>query len=382
MLIIIAMMIVMIWAQILTWLYATINPFIDQLWNIQRYNVAYYGAISSVERAYLTLRWHEAWFEWSGWRIWTNTFWNSSDHNTDIKTMKYRWQLTLDNFKNWMSWDVRSMTDWTVPKTWRWNLDWDISSGNNAQMLWFWESLQYAFYRDNSKQENYYTHVKDTDIVNISITQNLKIDIKVPEKLKKNYNVQNWGNVLNIDTDLDNDTISDDVIVNRSLFGYTWDDQFTIFPTMDVIYASATEVWKVNTNDTTIRESDVNRGEIEFRTISTLNDSTNPSWRAWNPPKFNQSPIDAVSAWFWSLLNANPAISKMNLKLSLVNFLKQSDDNIYPYLEVKLNTNWVKIPWLEYDIVWRWKAWEYDVKIFLQKPIFRSSAASDFTVLF
>lgn len=392
MLIIIAMILVMIGAQILSWLYATINPFIDQLWNIQRYNTAYYGAISSVERAYLTLRWHEAWFEWSWWRIGTKKYWHSSDYQADIRTRKYRWTLVFDNFKNWMTWNIKSMTDWTVPRAWAWNLDSDISSWNNSQVLWFGESLQYAFYKDTSDKDRYYRKALDSDIKNIKINKNLKFSINLPHKLAKSYNADITKKYLDTKADLDDDTIKDDVIVNWSLFGYTWDSQFTIFPTMDVVYASSSADWKVNLNDTTIRESDVNHGTIVFNTINGA--YTNPSDnRTWNPSNFNQSPIDSVATGFKNVLDtwvwrdfgtakANGKISKMNLKLSLVNFLKNSDTNIYPYLEVKLDTAWDRIPWLEYDITGRWRVWEYDVKILLQKPIFKTSAASDFTVLF
>ena len=65
----------------------------------------------------------------------------------------------------------------------------------------------------------------------------------------------------------------------------------------------------------------------------------------------------------------------------MVNYLKYDASDVYPYLEVKVNT-WTPIPWKNFNILWEWRAWEYDVKIMIKKSIFNSSAASDFTVLF
>jgi hypothetical protein len=44
-------------------IYSIFTPFIDNLQDIKDYNMAYYGAISSVERAELTLKYHESGFE-------------------------------------------------------------------------------------------------------------------------------------------------------------------------------------------------------------------------------------------------------------------------------------------------------------------------------
>ena len=395
--ILITLFLVMIWAQILSWLYATINPFIQQLGSIQRYNIAYYGAIWWVERAYLVLRWHEAWFTWSWWFIDQSTYWNSSDYKFQSK--KYFWQLSLTWMWNWFSWKIDGLTDsnWVIPATWNWDLDPDISSWNDYKKLTFDRSLQYAFYKDITSSDWYYTWVKDNNIKNIKLdTQDLKVSIRVPIKL---YNKYWWSstNLLDKDSniDLDDDDINNDVIVNRTLFGYTWDTQFTIFPTVDVNYNNGS----VNGTDTTIREWNINyyttdNNNISFVTITSSKD-TNPNawwWNTTDVSKFNQSPDWAVWTWFdlilkgkvWDTFDSsktNSQISKMHLKLSLVNYLKYTQEQIYPYLEVKLNA-WKQIPKLDFDIVWRWKAWEYDVSIKLKKPVFEATSASDFTILF
>ncbi len=395
--ILIAMVLIMIWAQILTWLYATINPFTEQLWSIQRYNIAYYGAIWWIERSYLSLRWHEAWFEWEGWFIDWATTWHSSDYNFQWK--KYFWQLSLTWMWNGFFWNIDSRTDnsWTIPQPWMWDLDSDISNWNDYKRLTFDRSLQYAFYKDISSAGSYYTQVADSNIKNIHLwSQNLDLSIRVPMKLYNNYN---WWSTNLLDypnpssIDLDSDEIDNDIIVNRSLFGYTWNTQFTIFPTIDVDYW--TTLPTINNTDTTIRESSINNynsntNNITFETTSIWDSNPNLWWSS--PSEFNQSPVWAVDVWFFNVLNnsvwntfasskTNQDISKMHLKLSLVNYLKYTEDKVYPYLEVKLDA-WKEIPKLDFNVTWRWKAWEYDVSIKMQKPVFETTAASDFTVLF
>jgi hypothetical protein len=47
-------------------LYSLFLPFIQDLGDIKGYNVAYYGAVSSLERAHLVLRYQDGGFEGSG----------------------------------------------------------------------------------------------------------------------------------------------------------------------------------------------------------------------------------------------------------------------------------------------------------------------------
>ena len=399
----IALMIVMIWASLLASIYAIINPFSAQLGGIQRYNVAYYGAIASVERAELVLRWHEAWFEWSGWFIDKETFWNSSDYKSDIIKKQYYWQLALTWLWNWIFWKITSMTNWNViPEPWHWDLDSDISSWENYNKLTFVKSLQFAFYEDITDKDWYYTWVTNDNIQDIRLSNNLNISIRVPLKLVCKYqNISDCSrdNVnkqldANNNIDLDWDWVIDDIIVNRSLFGYTWDQQFTIFPSINVNSDNT-----VADNDTAIREKIINNYTDDTNNVIFDRDSsdkdTNPTTTNngsdYNVTWFNESPDWAVDTWFDNVLDnnsdtvsnaqANNEVSEVNLKLSLVNYLKYDEGDAYPYLEVKVDA-WTPIPWKNFNILWEWIAWEYDVRIMIKKSIFNSSAASDFTVLF
>jgi len=420
-----ALVLVIIWASIMAWVYWVINPFVAELWNIQRYNQAYYGAIAGVERAELVLRGHEAWFEWSGGRIDKTTYGNQSDYDKIVSKQNFGF-LAFTGLWNWIFWQIKSMTNWIVPEPWKWNLDLYLSIDNDYEKLTFDRALQYALYRDISWKGDYYTGVKDKNIENINIPSELDVSIRVPFKLVCAYNSSDWKcNSLNRDStwtllgenndeerwDLDWDGVNDDVVVNRSLFGYTGQNQFTIFPSINL----NNDGTKPANNDTTIRESVISyyvddNVNIKYDTSSTTNDaqSTNPVvWRKGSNTttsvgginKFNQSPDDAVDTGFDFVLNnnywdtfansqANWKIGKMNLKFSLVNLLKYDENHVYPYLEVKLiakknSADFIdNFPDLNFHIIGEGKVIDYDVKILISKPVFEATAASDFTVLF
>lgn len=392
----ITLIIIMIWASTLLSITSIINPFTEELGNIQRYNVAYYGAIAWVERSELVLRNHVAWFEWSWWFINKNTYWASSDFKGDTIKWKYWQQLSLTWLNNWFFWKITNLSKWnTIPNAWEWDLDPNISSWNNYYKLTYAKSLQFAFYKDDSNKDKYYTWY--TSLTDINPNE-VDVSIRTPWKSTCRYNTNNTSTscsagsvnyLLNEDSkDLDGDGISDDIIVNRSIFGYTWDTQFTVFPSIDTSWSN------VQNDDTAIREDNINyytHGNHNNIVFDASTNDTNPNaWsnNAWsnntsNVTGFNQSPTDAVSTWFNVLFNPNHTYNtkQINLKFSLVNFLKYDKDNIYPYLVLKLNA-WKKLPDLNFNILWEWKAWEYDVKIRFKRPIFNSTAASDFTVLF
>ena len=398
MVIFIALILVIIWASIMAWVYSVINPFVNELWNIQRYNQAYYGAIASVERAELVLRWHIAGFEWSwGW-LWNDNYWNDSDHNSDLIKKEYFGKLAMKNIGNWIFWSIKNMTNWTVPEPGKWNLDPDVSSGNDFYVLTFAGALQYAFYQDTTGTGKYYTGVEDDKIKDIKIDNNIYLSIRAPFKLVKDYNDGTNNNrdssryILDEpgNTDLDWDDVDDDVIVNRVIFWNTWDTQFSIFPSINVDNNVPAD------NDTSIREDVINgyvsdTWNLLYKTDWTTDNKTNPvnaskrkdtsvSEHNANISKFNQAPDDAVNTGFNIVFNSDN-IKKVNLKFSLVNLLRYDNDHSYPYLELRLHVN-KNIPDEYFHILCEGKVSDYDVKILISKPVFDTTAASDFTVLF
>jgi len=392
-----ALMLVIIWAQSIISIYALVNPFIDEMGNMQHYNMAYYGAIAGVERAELALRWHTAWFEWSWWWINKKTYGPDSDHKSECIDRKYFWLLALTWLKYWVFWNIKSMSDTNViPNTWQWDLDQDISSGNDYYRLSFDRSIQLALYYDKTGKgtincnslSDYYTWVDETNCIEDIKLNWLKASMRVPQRLYNKYNkISNKNKQLDIDNDSDWNDVKNDIVVNRSLFWLTWDNQFTIFPTKDIA-----NDWTVKNDDTNIREDVINaydnNNPYNIKFDSTSKD-TNPN-KGWNHTqnvdKFNQSPEDAVSTWFDVVLWSN-STKKMHAKFSLVNLLRYDPNRWYPYLEIQIKANPdnevnQKIPDVFYHIKWEWKVGAYDVRIKINKPVFDVDAASDFTVIF
>ena len=66
MLLVIIITILAVGAVIVTALYSAIVPFFTVIGNTANYNIAYYGAISSTERALLSLKNHAAGYEGQG----------------------------------------------------------------------------------------------------------------------------------------------------------------------------------------------------------------------------------------------------------------------------------------------------------------------------
>ena len=389
--IILALMLVMIWAQVISSIYALINPFIEEMWDIQQYNVAYYWAVASVERAELTLKKHTAWFEGSWWWLGNNNFWPTTDFSNIDK--KYFWFLAFTGNGYGMYWDIKNLNkDWMVPEPWKWDLDPDVSSWNNYYKLTFDQAIQIALYKDDQSWiDGYYTWY--TVLTNIKPANSLDVSIRVPQKLYNSTGYDNkvWWDALDAGSnkiDLDWDEITNDIIVNWSLFWLTWSTQFTVFPSINLSWTNI-----VADNDTSIREDVINwynSTEYNVKFVTTPgNKDTNPI-EVWthkqNIKEFNESPEWVIWTWFNMVLWTDGSTTKMHAKFSLVNLLKYDNDKVYPYLEIKITNDIGAIPKplpdTYFHILWEWKVGKYDVRIKIAKPIFETTAASDFTVLF
>jgi len=120
MLILITFVLLTIWSALVYNVYSIFRPFINTMGDIQHYNIAYYWAISSIERAELVLRYHTAWFEWSwGW-LWTTPIGPSSD-----KKIENFWLLS--KWDNWILRNIKSkLKSNTLPNEGEWNIDYEL----------------------------------------------------------------------------------------------------------------------------------------------------------------------------------------------------------------------------------------------------------------
>ena len=387
MLLIFAIAVVSLWAAIIWNIYAIFQPFIDQLWEIQHYNIAYYGAIASLERANLALKKHIPWFEWSWWWLWKQTFWPKTDYNYQNKKDIW-WLLSVSN--NWIKWEIKNrikaVSKWanyiiTIPQPWKWELDPDLASGFNYNKLEFWLPLQFALYVDSDLNSNhYYTWTNNPD-GNKPTINSINISLRVSPKILQAF--WWWSALDSTNEDLDSDTIPDDIVVNRSIFWKTGDIIFTINPTISVDYT----LNQVNDDDTSIRESVINDYTTKNSNNIVFNNTTQPIVTQYSTPSdYNQIPEWVVWTWQgFQWLFSSPNTKNLHLKFSIFNLLKYNADKIYPYLELKAEFNVANndsLPDFYYNIYWIWKVGKYKVKIYQKKPIFDKTEASDLVILF
>ncbi len=361
-------------------IYSFLYPFYESLNDIKNYNIAYYGALWSVERAHLILRFRKAWFEGSWWWAGNSNFGPDSDG----KIANFWFLSKLDNG---MWWEISSRVE-SIPESWKWDIPIQLQftwteywwPSSNFNMLEPNLPLQIAMFMDDCENSNAYNENCNAWFTNIS--GEVKIVFRLPPKI--------YGKKWDLDdgADIDWNGISDDVIVNRSLFGsWGWED-FSIFPTINVDYTNNI----VESQDTAIRESIVN--------LPTNGSNTNWNVIFWNskqpirsagsisrsdPPYHNIIPLDhSFSGSNFTTIFSNS--DDIYLKFSIVNFMQTTDSFIYPFLEYKIKvengTNPITIPDRFFHIKGIWKVWKYKVQILLKQPIIRSSAASDFVIIF
>ncbi len=385
MLILIALIIVSIWWALVFSIYSIFNPFIENLWDIKDYNIAYYWAIAGIERWNLALRYHDAWFEWAGWWTWQNNdFWPSSDHLTGDY-----WRLAEHG--NTMHWNIESRLDWSIPESNRGNIDYNLQytwsnywgHSKNFNQLWYDMTEEFMLYFDDTTDSSeYYTWVDDSNIEHNLWISNLSWTIRLPPRISKEFW---WWSIESLCTsagcDLSWDWITNDIVVNWTISWYDDNDNsFTINPTIDVDYTN----YQVENEDTAIREDVINdmtqnNNNLSF---SDWDDGFTPLqlFRSDQPDEHNIVPSTHPFTW----KNFDEIFDDweyLKIRFSLVNLLQTFDEDIYPFLEYKFDF-WTEIPDRFFTINWVSRVWDYEVEIIQRKPTSERTAAGDFTILF
>lgn len=389
MVVLITIVMLIIWTALMMNIYSIFQPFIQNVWQIADYNQAYYGAIASIERSQLIIRMHDYGFEWSWWWIWNNTIWAESDWRfEDFGRLSYK--------NNWINRSIKSLSDSNfAPKPWNWNIDpelrrsiddkWWVSKDYNK--LDIWNSIEIALYKDGTSSDitKYYTWVKDTDLVRINPTD-IFWQFRLPPYVMSWFG---WTEKLAEDEDRDNDTILDDIIVNRMIFDRK--DWFQIFSNTNVDY----NLWEDNPLDTNIREEDINNWNNwnNWRNVffsTNKNPTVNNSGQ--DPDYQNITPITHAYSWsnfkdiFTNAISLVPApFIKMQFVLPNIQLLTKYN-NVYPFIEYKLEFAWLpaweKMPEEYYHITWTWKVWKYNISIKLDKKVNDKNSFSFSTITF
>ncbi len=368
-----------IWIWILVSVYSIFFPFIKNLSNIDNNNIAYYWAISSIERAQLSIRYHSPWFSWSWWYLADNNRWPISDAKSWYFGM-------INNNPNWMFWTVNSKT-YSIPSPWNWNVEYLLASedSSNYNMIDYKNLVKLNLSIDNtSEPKEYYTY---TDNITYFDWWSFTWAFRLPPKVSNWF----WWENLCIDVydpicNRDWDNIWDDILINRWIYWYNNWSSFQIIPNISVLYYSWMHIDQ--SQDIAIRKAIINNTWL----IHFWQDSS------------HYSPIDTQNPWYWyNNLSWNIVISNNPQTMETINYKNiLSNSNSYTWLEIYfwlinplITPNYNIYPFLEYQfyfpdlisdnfytIQWVWQVWDYNIKINILKPSNKWSVAWSFTVIF
>lgn len=384
---IIIIMIVGLW--IVGSIFSSINPFIYKLWTITNYSSAYYWAVMSAERWLLALRYHDAGFEWTSW-LWT---WNTADNLFIHPFGKLTTDPNADVYRT-----IQSRTINSIPWSGNGNIEtlfatWDSENYNS---LSYYEWLEIPLYLDNtSLPSEYYSDPLPANIDNLSAggTLNIHWTFRLPPKIKAGLQNE-W---LDDQTDIDSDTILDDVIVNRWLKGIDTieNTNFNIIPTIRQNFALFSPIYEY---DNAMRESIINEWEW-WENVNTEGVAPNTFGFHFNIPgtgtnslldEHNILPLSSqqTGASFETIFN-DPSLTWLTLSFNIINRMRTNLGNIYPFLEWQLkacNILWcnqsIVLPDRFYNVQWVGKVWSYTVRINIKKPVRETSNTSNFTIIF
>ncbi len=355
---------------ILASVYSVFFPFMQNLWTVTQYHAAYYGAISSVERAQLTLRYRQPWFVGSGWFFWSTEYGPVSDYTPEL----------LSGDQQWFRWTIDSRTT-TIPGSGMGNIDPMLSDPSSDskdfnQLGYNYLETVLLSYDTTSEPQDYYTWIQHLSIFSgDSITWILRL----PPKIYALFGPQ--GKLCDSyqgDCDPDGDDIYDDVALSWSMEWLYNGNGFKIFPTISVFYYSGMQIDTLK--DNSLRESLINQTGVLTWENSYSFVTNGQSLTKHNVVGADADSIEVIS--FADILsNTLNNFSGLRLSFGAANLFRTFMGAIYPYLEYQF-TFAQPIADRFYTIQWHGRVGEYDVQIVLKKPTVQGTVGGDFTVIF
>jgi len=359
-----AFILLAIWIWILVSVYSIFFPFMKNLGEIGNYNTAYYGAISSVERWELVLKYRAPGFEGSGGYISGTNRWPQSDYKTWLFGF-------VGTDPNGMRWTIRSRTE-NIPNTGEGNVEYllaDTSSVDYNELDYNSAEKIILSYDNTTDAQQYYSGWSNLSYYNGTITWTLRL----PPKVQSGLMNENLCETC----DLDGDGLGDDIVVDRSLEGNQEWMYFKIVPYVGTLYYSWTYV--DTSKDIALRESVINAtGNLDFNQYSPINGQGNG---LTGHVVIANNPSAVAIDTFGDILWNNTTYTWLMLNLWLINLLKTVNGNIYPFLEYRLHFNG-PVADRFYTIQGNGRVGEYDVQVVVKKPTSQWSIAWSFTVIF
>lgn len=369
-------------------LYSNFLPYFSILSDIKNYNMAYYGANTTIERSLLVLRYQEAWFQWTWWwdKAW-NVYGPVSDSDNNVfsyySTMNstLMWAITWRPLLNTIPWINNGMIQWSF--LWdRTTNDYNILSYNQPQTIPLWV--------DNTSDSDAYSGDSSRDYFD---GKDIELSLQFTPLVYSWFSEQ-W---LCFTDDNSGDWVKDEVVVDR-WWKWTYIDgssdsvPFSILPRSLVgLLSWGTEII-VQEDDESIRERDINTMFAQGNALIFW-EKINPLYGWWlrdserNKHLMIGSEIlsgDEIDQDSFNTLLQNPTVIKdQELNLFLAKHLTTCDGNIYPFLEYLIKFAWDnKISQPYFAVHWKSQVGKYTVNMYLKKSINKKETLNSFTVVF
>ncbi|UFX82968.1 hypothetical protein [Candidatus Absconditicoccus praedator] len=384
MLLVIAIVLISIGTALTMNIYAIFDPFIENLGDIRDYNIAYYGATASIERANLALRYHDAGFEGEGGWKGQDEYGETSDHNNK-QDFGSRFNIYGNGMKRNISSrisgdDNENNNNPVIPRSNDGNIDLGLRGvdSEHYNILGYNMTEEFKLFLDDGN-DPYEESSSDIDIV--SNLDAIKGKLRLPPEIKSSFSNRD----LCDDTcDSIGDGITDDIVVNRILSGESSDGNFTINPQIDVNYDTGI----VGTEDSAIREDVINSFSAYNLYFDTSKNPIEERTRLIEEPANHDivpSNHDFLDKNFREIFDETE--ENLSIRFSLVNDLITSnipsEANLYPFLEYQFEFEGPdEIPDRFFNISGVGQVGDYRVEIIQRKPTSQRTAASDFAIVF
>ena len=365
------LLILALWVWLFLNVYASFFPFLQSIGHISEYNVAYYSAISSVERGMLTTKYRDPGFDGSGGTLGGIGRWPMSDQ---------------DNFfGSWASqgewWIVTSRTT-TIPGSGEWNVDPFLSTGDSMQ----YNALRYA-----NSDENFFLTIDNTSDPEEYYSGTwqgigqyswgvFSGELRLPPFVVAVFSQAGGWQLCHEPSamcDSDVQGVYDKEKLVWWLHGVYATQPFSILSTLSVFVSSGTYInypfdnaWRASL--------------IEPLLLLLPNNFT------FVPNGENLSEHKVISPVAWDvksvpfqdiLLNINGDYTNLQFSFGLVSLLRSVQWAIYPYLEYRLSFP-QPVADKYYRIEGHGRNRNYDVEIQIKKPTVPGTIGGDFTVIF
>ena len=386
MLVVLIIILVLIWAAVVWSIYSNFIVFYSNFSESENYHKAYYTSISALERWELVVKQRLPWYKWYAWRYrnWTTSSnqstWSYNNWNPD-------WVIS-SNFSYLSNWEpselIRSVDSKTtkIPKT-TWNVEFTLRSSDsyNYNAMDYENAEIFLLYYDKSNDSPYKkakceTNSTSNDCARASASS-IVWSIRLPKHL-----IDAWGFTI-LDTGMaliwvSNESPGDDAIVDRQIRWTYSNYPYTIFSTQTINTGKKVDY----SRDSIFRESDFNDSSNNHASAFNFWGSRNPL--QWHHGMFVKPTIISQQESNISRLRFSGlfAYSKKNqIRLNLLNLVKDINWKIYPFLEYYVNF-WTTVSDKYYTIKWEWAFSDFQVNTIIQKPTVKESVLWDFTSIF